>query len=72
VDLASTVEGLACGRWLPHATRLAWNTREMSKRLAGRRYLQIRKLLLRHDSSVRWETQNLESLKSEVSSLIGL
>jgi len=53
--LASTVEGLACGRWLPRTRQtLAWNTRKMSKRLAGRRYLQIRKLLLRHDSKVRW------------------
>ena len=52
---ASTVEGLVCGSWLPRTRQtLAWNTRKMSKRLAGRRYLQIRRLLLRHDSTVQW------------------
>ena len=52
---ASTVEGLAWGSWLPRARQtLAWNTRKLTKRLAGRRYLQLRRLLLRHDATVQW------------------
>jgi len=64
---ASTVEGLACGRYLPRARQaLGWNTRKVSKRLAGRRYLQIRKLLLRHDATVRWGDSLSREGKSEV------
>jgi len=62
---ASTVEGLVCGSWLPRTRQtLAWNTRKMSKRIAGRRYLQIRRLLLRHDSTVQWGDSEPE--KSQV------
>jgi hypothetical protein len=62
---ASTVEGLVYGSWLPRTRQtLAWNTRKMSKRIAGRRYLQIRRLLLRHDSTVQWGDSEPE--KSQV------
>jgi len=62
---ASTVEGLVCGSWLPRTRQtLAWNTRKMSKRITGRRYLQIRRLLLRHDSTVQWGDSEPE--KSQV------
>lgn len=52
---AWAVGGLVAGDWLPRAQQtLAWNARKITKRIAGERYLQLRKLLLRHDDGVSW------------------
>jgi hypothetical protein len=37
---------------------MLWNTKKMTKRLGGERYLQIRKLLLGHGDEVRWGDRN--------------
>ena len=36
------------------ATGVVWNAKKMTKRLGGERYLQIRRLLLRHGNDVQW------------------
>lgn len=52
---ADTAAALASGDWLPCARQAAlWSAKKMSKRMGGERYLQIRKLLLRHGDEVRW------------------
>ena len=52
---AETIAGLMSGAWLPCARQaIAWNARKMSKRLGGKQYLKVRKLLLRHGDDVRW------------------
>lgn len=52
---ASTAAALAAGEWLPCARQsVLWNAKKMSKRVGGERYLQIRKLLLRHGNDVQW------------------
>ena len=52
---ADTAAALASGQWLPCARQAAlWNAKKMSKRIGGERYLQIRKLLLRHGDDVQW------------------
>ena len=55
----SAVAGLAAGSWLPCARQaLVWNAKKMTKRIGGDRYLQLRKLVLRHGNEVRWGDQN--------------
>src|SRR5262245_42283081 len=55
---AQTAAGLAAGEWLPCARQaLVWNTKKISKRVGGERYLQLRKLLLGHRDEVRWGDQ---------------
>jgi peptidoglycan/xylan/chitin deacetylase (PgdA/CDA1 family) len=55
---AATAAGLAAGARLPCARQAAlWNAKKVGKRLGGERYLQFRKLLLRHDDQVRWGDQ---------------
>ena len=55
----SAVAGLAAGNWLPCARQaLVWNAKKMTKRIGGDRYLQLRKLVLRHGNEVRWGDQN--------------
>lgn len=55
---AKTVAALAGGSWLPRARQAAmWNAKKLTKRLGGERYLQIRKLLIRHGDEVRWGDQ---------------
>jgi len=52
---AETAAALASGDWLPCARQAAlWHAKKVSKRLGGERYLQIRKLLLRHGDDVQW------------------
>jgi peptidoglycan/xylan/chitin deacetylase (PgdA/CDA1 family) len=52
---AHTAAALAAGRWLPCARQaIAWNTKKVTKRLGGERYLQLRRLLLRHGTDVQW------------------
>src|SRR6476469_7049097 len=52
---ARTAAGLAAGEWLPCARQAAlWNAKKLTKRLTGDRYLQIRRLLLRHGNDVQW------------------
>jgi peptidoglycan/xylan/chitin deacetylase (PgdA/CDA1 family) len=52
---AATAAALAAGEWLPCARQsVLWNAKKMTKRLGGERYLQIRKLLLRHGNDVQW------------------
>jgi len=52
---AETAAALAAGAWLPCARQaVLWNTKKMTKRLGGERYLQIRKLLLGHGDEVQW------------------
>ncbi|MBW8861659.1 MAG: polysaccharide deacetylase family protein [Acidobacteria bacterium] len=56
---AATAAALAAGEWLPCARQAAlWNAKKLTKRLGGERYLQLRKLLLRHGSEVRWGDQH--------------
>lgn len=55
---AAMVAGLASGRWVPRARQVVlWNAKKISKRLAGERYLQIRKLVLGHGNEVEWGDQ---------------
>jgi peptidoglycan/xylan/chitin deacetylase (PgdA/CDA1 family) len=55
---AGTAAALAAGAWLPCARQAAlWNAKKIGKRLGGERYLQFRKLLLRHDDQVHWGDQ---------------
>jgi peptidoglycan/xylan/chitin deacetylase (PgdA/CDA1 family) len=55
---AQTVAALAAGDWLACARQVVvWNAKKISKRLGGDRYLQLRKLLLRHGDEVRWGDQ---------------
>src|SRR4051812_39769593 len=50
---ATTAAALAAGDWLPCARQAAvWNAKKLTKRLGGERYLQIRRLLLRHGDDV--------------------
>jgi hypothetical protein len=52
---AATAAALAAGEWLPCARQsVLWNAKKMTKRLGGERYLQLRKLLLRHGNDVQW------------------
>ena len=52
---AATAAALAAGEWLPCARQaVLWNTKKLTKRLGGERYLQIRKLLLGHGDEVQW------------------
>ncbi len=55
---AATVAGLATGAWLPTmGQRVAWSAKKLAKRMGGERYLQLRRLLLRHGGEVRWGDQ---------------
>lgn len=52
---ADTAAALATGRFLPCAMQaLTWNARKAGKRLAGERYLQLRRWLLGQPPQVRW------------------
>jgi peptidoglycan/xylan/chitin deacetylase (PgdA/CDA1 family) len=52
---ADSAAALAAGEWLACARQaVVWNAKKISKRLGGERYLQLRKLLLRHGDEVRW------------------
>lgn len=52
---AATAASLASGAWLPCARQaIVWNTKKLTKRIGGERYLQLRRLLLRHGREVRW------------------
>jgi peptidoglycan/xylan/chitin deacetylase (PgdA/CDA1 family) len=52
---AETAAALAAGEWLPCARQaIVWNAKKMTKRFAGGRYLQVRRLLLRHGDEVQW------------------
>jgi hypothetical protein len=52
---ADTAAALAAGDWLPCARQaIVWSAKKVTKRVGGTRYLQIRKLLLRHGSDVQW------------------
>jgi peptidoglycan/xylan/chitin deacetylase (PgdA/CDA1 family) len=52
---AATAAALAAGEWLPCARQtVLWNTKKMTKRIGGDRYLQIRKLLLGQGDEVQW------------------
>lgn len=51
----ATAAGLASGRWLPCASQaLSWNVRKAAKRLAGERYLGVRRRLLASRGEARW------------------
>jgi hypothetical protein len=55
---APTAAALAAGEWLPCARQaMMWNAKKLTKRLGGERYLQIRRLLLRHGDDVQWGDQ---------------
>jgi peptidoglycan/xylan/chitin deacetylase (PgdA/CDA1 family) len=50
-----TAGAAAAGTWLPWAGQIvAWNAKKIGKRLAGARYLQLRRLILGHGNEVRW------------------
>ena len=52
---APTAAALAAGRWLPCARQVAlWNMKKLGKQIGGERYLQLRRVLLRHGHEVRW------------------
>ena len=52
---ASTAAALAAGRWLPSMHQVAfWNMKKFVKSVGGARYLQLRRLLLRHGHEVGW------------------
>ncbi|MGH9141437.1 MAG: polysaccharide deacetylase family protein [Vicinamibacterales bacterium] len=52
---AETAAALAAGDWGPCARQaVIWSAKKMTKRLGGQRYLQIRRLLLRHGDDVQW------------------
>jgi peptidoglycan/xylan/chitin deacetylase (PgdA/CDA1 family) len=52
---ARTAASLAAGEWRPCATQaIVWNAKKLTKRLAGERYLKLRRLLLRPGSDVKW------------------
>jgi peptidoglycan/xylan/chitin deacetylase (PgdA/CDA1 family) len=55
---ADTAAALAGGEWLACARQaIVWNAKKMSKRVGGEHYLQLRRILLRHGSEVRWGDQ---------------
>jgi peptidoglycan/xylan/chitin deacetylase (PgdA/CDA1 family) len=52
---AATAAALAAGDYIPRGTQaLVWKVKKLGKRLGGERYLQLRRLLLRHGHDVRW------------------
>jgi peptidoglycan/xylan/chitin deacetylase (PgdA/CDA1 family) len=52
---ARTAAALAAGRWLPCARQAAfWNMKKLGKQIGGERYLQVRRVLLRHGREVNW------------------
>jgi peptidoglycan/xylan/chitin deacetylase (PgdA/CDA1 family) len=52
---AATAAALAAGRWLPCMHQVAfWNMKKLVKNVGGARYLQLRRLLLRHGQEVGW------------------
>ena len=56
---AAAARSLAAGEWLSCTRQaLLWNTKKVSKRVGGERYLQLRRLLLGHDAGVRWGDQS--------------
>jgi len=53
-----TAAALAGGDWFACARqRLSWNGKKIGKQLGGGRYLQLRKVVLRHGNDVRWGDQ---------------
>ena len=54
----ATAAALAAGDWLACARqRFLWNAKKIGKHLGGRRYLQLRQLILGHGNEVRWGDQ---------------
>jgi hypothetical protein len=52
---STTAAGLASGRYVPRAQQaLAWSVRKAAKRVAGDRYLQVRRRLLGQQDVVCW------------------
>jgi peptidoglycan/xylan/chitin deacetylase (PgdA/CDA1 family) len=52
---AETAAALATGNWLPCAQQaIVWNAKKLTKRFGGKRYLQVRRLLLGHGNDVEW------------------
>jgi len=52
---AATAAALAAGHWRPCTEQaIVWNAKKLTKRFGGERYLQLRRLLLRHGNDVRW------------------
>jgi peptidoglycan/xylan/chitin deacetylase (PgdA/CDA1 family) len=52
---AATAAALAAGQWLPRTQQVAfWNLKKVVKHVGGERYLQVRRLLLRHGHEVGW------------------
>jgi hypothetical protein len=52
---SATAAALAAGQWLPCAQQIAfWNMKKVVKHIGGERYLQVRRLLLRHGRDVEW------------------
>jgi peptidoglycan/xylan/chitin deacetylase (PgdA/CDA1 family) len=55
---ARTAAALAAGDWTACTRQTAaWTTKKIGKRLGGARYLDLRRLLLRHSNEVRWGDQ---------------
>lgn len=52
---ARAAGALAAGDYVPRSAQaLVWNVKKLGKRLGGDRYLQLRRLILRHGEEVRW------------------
>lgn len=52
---AGTAAALAAERFLPCAHQaVLWNARKLVKRVGGKEYLRLRRLLLHHGDDVRW------------------
>jgi hypothetical protein len=46
---AKTVAALAAGKPMPRLTQyLSWNAKKLLKEIGGRRYVQIRRAILKH------------------------
>ena len=55
---ARTAAALAAGDWTACTRQAAaWTLRKIGKHLGGRRYLELRRLLLRHGNELRWGDQ---------------
>jgi peptidoglycan/xylan/chitin deacetylase (PgdA/CDA1 family) len=51
----ATAAAAAAGSWLPWARQAAlWKTKKLGKRVAGKHYLRLRKIILRHGNEVLW------------------
>jgi peptidoglycan/xylan/chitin deacetylase (PgdA/CDA1 family) len=51
----ATAAAAAAGSWLPWARQAAlWNAKKLGKRVAGKHYLRVRRIFLRHGNEVLW------------------